>query len=128
MSAWKFSFTGSRCDRCKTTHLPPTRVCQKCHAVDAMSPERLADRTATVATFTVDRLAFSPSPPFLAAVLDFDGGGRFPCELTDVGPEDITVGQEFEMTFRRLYQADGLTNYFWKGRPALSTERDEELA
>jgi hydroxymethylglutaryl-CoA synthase len=39
---------------------------------------------ATVTTFTVDRLAWSPSPPTVFAVLDFDGGGRFACEVTDV--------------------------------------------
>ena len=40
----------------------------------------------TVATFTVDRLAFSLSPPVVGAVVDFDGGGRFRCEMTDVDP------------------------------------------
>jgi len=27
------------------------------------------------------------------------------------------VGDEVEMTFRRLYSADGVHNYFWKARP-----------
>src|SRR5205807_7369827 len=49
---WKFGFTGSRCDACGTRHLPPQRVCVKCQAVDQMTPERLADVPATVATFT----------------------------------------------------------------------------
>ena len=47
----------------------------------------MADVPATIATFTVDRLAFSLSPPVVAAVIDFDGGGRFQCELTDVDPD-----------------------------------------
>ena len=46
----------------------------------------MADVPATIATFTVDRLAFSLSPPVVAAIIDFDGGGRFQCELTDVDP------------------------------------------
>ncbi|WP_107775037.1 OB-fold domain-containing protein [Nocardioides sediminis] len=121
-SAWKFSFTGSRCLECEAVHLPPSRVCQQCHAVDRMDELRLADRRASVATFTVDHLAFSPSPPFLAAVLDFDGGGRFPAELTDVDADAITIGARFEMTFRCLYEADGVRNYFWKGRPVLDAE------
>src|SRR5439155_143280 len=79
--AWKFAFTGSRCQACGVRHLPPQRVCVKCHAVDRMAPERLADVPATIATFTVDRLAYSLSPPVVAAVIDFEGGGRFQCEL-----------------------------------------------
>jgi hydroxymethylglutaryl-CoA synthase len=70
-----------------------------------------------VATFTVDRLAYSPSPPIVFAVVDFDGGGRLPIELTDVGPDEVAIGTRVEMTFRRLSVADGIINYFWKARP-----------
>ncbi len=115
--SWKFAFTGSRCQGCGARHLPPQRVCVKCHAVDRMTPERLADVAATIATFTVDRLAYSMSPPVVAAVIDFDGGGRFQCELTDVDPSTVKIGDKVEMTFRRLFTAGGVHNYFWKARP-----------
>ena len=77
----------------------------------------MADVGATVAAVTVDRLAYSPSPPMVFAVLDFDGGGRLPCEVTDVDADEIAVGARVEMVFRRLYTADGVHNYFWKARP-----------
>ena len=115
--AWKFAFTGSRCMACGARHLPPQRVCVKCHAVDRMAPERLADVPAVIATFTVDRLAYSLSPPVVAAVIDFEGGGRFQCELTDVDPVAVKIGDRVEMTFRRLLTAGGVHNYFWKARP-----------
>jgi len=115
--AWKFAFTGSRCQACSAVHLPPQRVCVKCHAIDRMTPERLADKPATIATFTVDRLAYSLSPPVVAAVIDFEGGGRFQCELTDVDPASVKIGDRVEMTFRRLFTAGSVHNYFWKARP-----------
>ncbi len=65
----------------------PSRVSMKGGAVDDMDPVARADTEATIATFTVDRLAYSPSPPIVFAVVDFDGGGRFPVELTDVDPD-----------------------------------------
>ena len=113
--AWKFGFTASRC-RCGIRHLPPQRVCAGCGATDQMAPERLADVPGTIATFTVDRLAYSPSPPVVAAVVDFDGGGRYRCELTDVDPAAVAIGSRVEMTFRRLFAAGGVHNYFWKAR------------
>jgi uncharacterized OB-fold protein len=116
--AWKFAFTGSRCQACGARHLPPQHVCVKCHAVDRMTPERLADVPAKIATFTVDRLAFSPSPPVVVAVIDFDGGGRFQCEMTDVDPKAVKIGDRVVMTFRRLISAGGVHNYFWKARPS----------
>jgi 3-hydroxy-3-methylglutaryl CoA synthase/uncharacterized OB-fold protein len=115
--AWKFAFTGSRCQACGARHLPPQRVCVKCHAVDRMAPERLADVPATIATFTVDRLAFSQSPPMVVAVLDFEGGGRFQSEMTDVDPKAVKIGDRVGMTFRRIVTAGGVHNYFWKARP-----------
>ena len=83
--AWKYAFVGSR-DENGFVHLPPSRVSMGSGEIDRMEPVRMADVPATIATFTVDRLAFSLSPPVVAAVIDFDGGGRFQCELTDVDP------------------------------------------
>jgi hydroxymethylglutaryl-CoA synthase len=120
---WKFGFIASRCQACGTRHLPPQRVCVKCRAVDQMAPEPMADVPGTVATFTVDRLAYSPSPPVVAAVIDFEGGGRFQCELTDVDPQAVKIGDRVEMTFRRLLTANGVHNYFWKARPLRGGQR-----
>jgi hydroxymethylglutaryl-CoA synthase len=77
----------------------------------------LADKRGTVTTFTVDRLAYSPSPPVVFAVVDFEDGERLPVELTDVDAADVAIGMPVEMTFRRLFTADGIANYFWKARP-----------
>jgi 3-hydroxy-3-methylglutaryl CoA synthase/uncharacterized OB-fold protein len=114
---WKFGFTASRCEQCGTRHLPPARVCSTCGAVDRMASERLADARATIATFTIDRLAYSLNPPIVAAVLDFDGGGRYRCELTDVDPATVAIGGRVAMTFRKISTVNGVHNYFWKARP-----------
>jgi 3-hydroxy-3-methylglutaryl CoA synthase/uncharacterized OB-fold protein len=114
---WKFGFGASRCLECGFVHLPPTRVCLSCRSVDRMEQQRLASVRGTVATFTVDRLAFSLSPPMVGAVIDFDGGGRYRGEMTDVDPEALAIGTRVEMTFRRFYSAQGVHNYFWKARP-----------
>ena len=82
----------------------------------------MADATGTVVTFTIDRLAYSPSPPVVFAVVDFDGGGRLPVELTDVDVDEVAIGDRVEMTFRRLSTADGIHNYFWKARPVRVSE------
>ena len=65
----------------------------------------------------VDHLAYSLQPPVVAAVLDFEGGGRITCELTDVDPGQVAIGNQLEMSFRRLYTGQGVHNYFWKARP-----------
>src|SRR5262249_19608453 len=115
--SWRSAFVGSRCEACGARHVPPQRVCVKCHAVDRMVAERMADVPATIATYTVDRLAYSLSPPVVVGVLDFEGRGRFTCELTDVDPKAVKIGDRVELTFRRPITAHGVHNYFWKARP-----------
>ena len=104
---WKFGFVGSE-DAEGEVHLPPSPL------DDTARP--MGEATGTIVTFTVDRLAYSPSPPVVFAVVDFDGGGRLPVELTDLDPDDVEIGATVELTFRKLFTADGIHNYFWKAR------------
>ena len=106
-SSWKYGLVGSS-DVEGRVHLPPSP--------DDEHDRPMADAVGTVVTFTVDRLAYSPSPPVVFAVVDFDGGGRLPIELTDVDPDDVEIGSRVEMTFRRIFTGDGIHNYFWKAR------------
>ena len=104
---WKFGFVGSATDG-GAVHLPPQP------GDDIVMP--MADAIGTIVTSTVDHLAYSPSPPVVFAVVDFDGGGRLPVELTDVDVDQVRAGARVELTFRKLFTADGIHNYFWKAR------------
>jgi hydroxymethylglutaryl-CoA synthase len=81
-----------------------------------MSGVPVARMRGAVATYTVDHLAYSPSPPVVQTVIDVAGGGRFTCEVADAEPERIGVGSPVEFTFRRLFTAGDVHNYFWKAR------------
>jgi uncharacterized OB-fold protein len=51
-------------------------------------------------------------------VIDFDGGGRFRCQLTEVTPDKVKVSDRVEMVYRLISIApNGVRNYFWKARP-----------
>ena len=115
-TVWKFGFVGSRDSQTGDVFLPPMRVSSDGQRTDQMEDAPMADVQGTIATFTVDRMAYSPSPPIIFAVVDFDGGGRLPIELTDTDLEEVAIGGRVEMTFRRLFTADGIHNYFWKGK------------
>ncbi len=118
-TAWKFGLVAGRCTACGSRNLPPQLVCLSCGASQSMADEPMADIPAVVRTYTVDRLAYSLSPPVVFVVVDFDGGGRMQCELTDVDEDALAVGMPVEPTFRRLSTTNGLHNYFWKARPVV---------
>lgn len=111
------AFYGSRCTRCGTPQIPAQRVCVHCQAKDAMEPYCFADINARITTYTIDYLTFSQDPPAVFAVIDFEGGGRLLCEMTDCEPAKVAIGMEVETTFRKLFKAGGIHNYYWKARP-----------
>jgi len=120
---WKYGLEGSRCTTCGKVYLPPQRVCGSCGALDTTESYSLADRTATIVGFSTDAVSDSPAPPAVAAIVDFEGGGRLTVELADTTSDEIGLGDEVEMTFRRTYVAMGVPNYFWKARPVKGTQR-----
>jgi len=117
---WKFSFAGSMCTECGSRHLPPQRICMSCGATDKSTSVVMQKEFGVVRTFTVDHIALSLSPPVVIAVVDFDSGGRYRCQLTDVSPEDTKIGMRVEMTYRLISKSsNGVRNYFWKARPTM---------
>ena len=117
-----FGLVGTRCKVCNTPQFPPQRVCvnPQCRAVDQMEPYRFADLNATVFSFTEDNLAYTPQPPAIYALVDFDGGGRFWFDVADAGPGEVRVGSRVKMVFRLRYidKDRGLKGYFWKAKLA----------
>jgi hydroxymethylglutaryl-CoA synthase len=113
---WKYAFVGALDQHDGRTYLPPARMSRATGRLDGAVPWPAADELGTVATYTVDRLAWSESPPVVFAVVDFPGGARLPMELADVSPDEVRIGSLVEPTFRRFWSAEGLCNYFWKAR------------
>lgn len=105
---------GTRCLECGTPQIPAQRVCYKCAAKDRMEPYGFRDRKGRLGTYSADYLTFSLSPPEIAAVVDFEGGGRLLCNMVDVRAEELRIGQPVEMTLRRMFSAGGIHSYFWK--------------
>jgi len=108
---------GYRCLNCGKVQYPRQEICISCQTRDSFESVRLADKHANLFTFTVDFLNADPDPPSVMTVIDFEGGGRGYLMMTDRNPADVRIDQTVEMTFRRMYEAEGFTNYYWKCRP-----------
>ncbi|MBX6378133.1 MAG: OB-fold domain-containing protein, partial [Clostridia bacterium] len=105
-----------RCNRCAAVQFPPRRVCWQCGARDDFHEVRLS-RRGTVVTFTADQLVPNPDPPTIMVSADLQGGGRFYGQLVDCTLDQVHIGMEVELVFRRLHRGGGWYNYFWKFRP-----------
>ncbi len=113
---------GSRCRVCGTPHYPPQRVCAICHAKDEMDPYRFLGRKAWLRTYTLDGLALSKDPPNNLVVVEFEGGGKMLTFLVECPKEKIRVGLPVQLSFRCMFEANGIHTYFWKVVPCRDGE------
>ncbi|NQT74800.1 MAG: OB-fold domain-containing protein [Chloroflexi bacterium] len=114
---------GSKCKKCGTPQYPFQKVCVNpdCGAIDEGEWYRFSDKKGKLFTYTVDSLAFTFNPPQVYGVIEWEGGGKFWFDISDCDPDNLEVGMEMEMSFRRKYHDKwrGLSAYFWKAIPVL---------
>ena len=114
---WELRLTGTKCRQCGTPQYPPQRVCLVCQAKDQFEPYTFFDKPARIFSFSHDYVVESIDPPVTVTFVDFEGGGRLMCDMTDRNTATVEVGMPVEMTFRRLYYVGGIYNYWWKCQP-----------
>ena len=108
---------GAKCNACGCIQYPPQRVCTMCQAKDDSQPLRLSDKKGTVFTYSMDYLAGTTDTPLVITVVNFEGGGRMLCMMTDRELEEVAIGMPVEMSFRKLRVVNGIHNYYWKSTP-----------
>ena len=112
---------GGKCRECGTSQFPKMDICvnPECQMVNTQDDYEFADRPAFIKSFTGDLLAVSIDPPAIYGMVQFADGGRFMADFTDCELNDVRVGQQVALAFRRRYtdQERGFSGYFWKAIP-----------
>lgn len=126
VTMWRDTLTvykmyGNRCKSCGTVQYPSTfRSCIVCRADDQMELVKLALK-GKIFTYTLDHLVGGSylATPVPRCVIDLDGGGRILLNMTEIeNPEDnVKIGMEVELTFRKEHEGADFKNYYWKCRP-----------
>lgn len=115
---WVYRFHGHKCQKCGKIQFPMQKFCMYCQAGEEFLEEiPLSDKKGTLFTFSMDQRAPVIDPPNVVAAVNLEGGGRFFSQMTDRDINNIKVGMPMELTFRRIHDALGVHNYFWKCKP-----------
>ena len=114
------SLYGNKCKQCGTVQYPPQRICAKCQGKDDFEDYKLSDKRGTVFTYGIDYLTSSREAPAIIGVVDFEGGARLMCEVTECEPSEVKIGMPVEMCFRKVSRKGSIHNYLWKARPISS--------
>lgn len=108
---------GQQCNACGAIQFPNQRVCESCFAKDDFEPARLSDRIGRVVTYTFDFFFPTPDPPTIVTITEVDGA-RLHMQLIETRPEHVKTGMPVAFSFRRIHEAGGRPNYYWKATPA----------
>ena len=114
---YEVSLLAQKCRKCGQVQYPHQRVCFSCYAKDEFDHVRLSDQIGALKSFTFDNFAGSPNPPLVATVTDILGA-RLYIQMTDANPKEVKLDLPVEMTFRKIHDAGGTPNYYWKCTPA----------
>jgi uncharacterized OB-fold protein len=96
---------GSKCGNCATVYVGERRVCARCLARGRMEAVQLSER-GRLYTYTIVHRSFPGVPtPFVAAVVDLDGGGTVHGTLVDVVPDPAHL--PFDLPVRIVYRDTG---------------------
>lgn len=114
---YEVSLLAQKCRKCSQVQYPHQRVCHTCFAKDEFDHVRLSDKIGTLKSFTFDNFAGSPNPPLVATVTDIDGA-RLYIQMTDANPKEVKLDLPVELVFRKIHDAGGTPNYYWKVTPA----------
>jgi len=112
------AFVGAKCRRCGQVHFPKPRVCYGCHAKDEWDRYRLSDKRGRLLSYTFDYFFPAAQPPTIMTMTEVDGC-RVQVQLVNARPEDTKLDLPVEYVFRKIHNAGGKPNYFWKATPVL---------
>lgn len=124
----RYRLEAGQCPECGSVAFPPEGACPDCHERVAFDTVELS-RTGEVVAVTVIGHGGAPPEfvehqrrdgPFAVAIVEATaeaGTARFPVQLTDCDPQEVSVGDTVVGRFRRIYSVEGVTRYGLKFTP-----------
>jgi uncharacterized OB-fold protein len=119
----KYRLQAKKCSRCGKVNFPPRKSCMDCGSRDFSEYElpslgKIYSYTIVSAGSTASEYAEEAKKggPFPIAVIELTDGTRIMAQLTDCEQDEISVGKEVELVFRRMYEEDGVPRYGYKFR------------
>lgn len=101
----RYRLEAGQCNGCREIHFPPRAVCRKCGG-EEFSTINLPTR-GKVVTHTVCWIPpaeFDNQKPYVNAIVELDGGTRLTCMVCEAPPDEVKVGTEVEIVFRKLQE------------------------
>jgi len=116
----RYNLVGARCGNCNKVLFPPRYICPYCRRMGKLEPYRLK-RWGKVISYTAVHAAangFGDQAPYVLAIIELEDGPRLTAQVTDCNTDEIKIGDEVEIVFRRMGEdgQDGVIYYGFKAK------------
>ncbi|MDO8869460.1 MAG: Zn-ribbon domain-containing OB-fold protein [Methanobacteriaceae archaeon] len=114
----RYNLIGSKCAQCGTVFFPSRIICPECRRKGQLEDIQLTGKgkifTYSVITTPTDE--FKEIAPYVVAIVELEEGAKVTTQIVDCNPEDVKIGDEVEMVFRRIREEgkDGVISYGFK--------------
>ncbi len=118
----RYNLAGSECSICHKKYFPTKTMCPVCHRRSLGKMEKFYfSGCGKINSFTI---VHDPIPgyrsqvPYILATIDLEEGDTVLGQIVDCSPEDVSIGTEVEMVFRKLAEEgkSGTIQYGYKFR------------
>ena len=114
----RYNLIGTRCGNCNKVLFPPRYICPYCRRMGKLEPYKVS-RRGKIVTYSIVHVGtegLEDQVPYVLAIVELDDGPHLTTQIVDCKPEDIKIGDEVELTFRRIGQDndDGVIYYGFK--------------
>jgi scaffold protein (connect acetoacetyl-CoA thiolase and HMG-CoA synthase) len=119
-----YRLQGQRCACCKAIQFPPRPLCRICRE-PRLEPHPLSGRGTVYSHAELAQAPLGFATPCMVALVRLEEGLLVTAQLTDVEPEEVSIGLPVEMVTRRLQERGphGYLVYGYKFRPILPQRR-----
>ena len=118
----RYELVGETCDNCGVKLFPPRDVCLECEA----PAQELYTFTGLGEIFSYTTIydapaGFEHNAPYQVALVKLEEGPLVTAQLTDLDPDEASIGMPVEMVTRKLRTDgdEGMIVYGYKFRPAV---------
>jgi len=116
----RYRLEANKCMNCGKISFPPRLICDACGNRE-FAMTRLAEK-GKVLTYTVIRVPphqFVDQAPYAVGIVKLEDGVKIAGQIVDCDFEDIKIGQEVKIEFRKMYNVgeSGILCYGYKFVP-----------
>lgn len=114
----RYNLIGSKCLQCGEVFFPMRVICPKCRRKGKLEDIKFNGNgkihsSSVIHTPTDEFKNISPYP---VAIIELDEGAKITSQIVDCDTEDIEIGQEVELVFRKIRAEsdEGVISYGYK--------------